>query len=87
MEFFDVKTLHYVTEEKMRRSLYATFVDKDTGRESLVEKFPEAKEIIVRQHNFQWCVLCTSDCMVVIHALDKYILVLIGWFKHFTAVI
>jgi len=53
----------------MRRSLYATFVDKDTGRESLVEKFPEAKEIIVRQHNFQWCVLCTSDSMVVIHAL------------------
>ncbi|KAH3871032.1 hypothetical protein DPMN_034226 [Dreissena polymorpha] len=41
-------------EEKDKKSIYATFVDKDTGRASLVEKFPEAKEISVRQHNFQW---------------------------------
>ncbi|WAQ96716.1 hypothetical protein MAR_029406 [Mya arenaria] len=44
----------HVDEEKLKRSLFATFVDKDTGRDSLVEKFPEAKDITVRQHNFQW---------------------------------
>lgn len=38
----------------MKRSLYATYVDKDTGKEQLEEKFPEAKEITLRQHNFQW---------------------------------
>lgn len=37
-----------------RRSLYATYVDKDTGKDSLTEKFPEAKTITVSQHNFQW---------------------------------
>ncbi|XP_053392709.1 heterogeneous nuclear ribonucleoproteins A2/B1-like isoform X2 [Mercenaria mercenaria] len=40
--------------EKMKRSLFATYVDKDTGKDQLVEKFPEAKEITLRQHNFQW---------------------------------
>ncbi|KAL4240252.1 hypothetical protein ACF0H5_001046 [Mactra antiquata] len=40
--------------EKLKRSLFATWVDKDTGKASLEEKFPEAKEITLRQHNFQW---------------------------------
>lgn len=38
----------------MKRSLFATYVDKDTGKDSLTEKFPDAKEIVLRQHNFQW---------------------------------
>lgn len=48
-----------IEEEKKRvdlvkRSIFATYVDKDTGKEQLEEKFPEAKEITLRQHNFQW---------------------------------
>ena len=48
--------LIYCIVEKMKRSLFATYVDKDTGKDSLVEKIPDAKEIVLRQHNFQWYV-------------------------------
>lgn len=40
--------------EKMKSSLFATYVDKDTGKDQLTEKFPEAKAITLRQYNFQW---------------------------------
>lgn len=40
--------------ELQKRSIYATYVDKDTGKDSLVEKFPEAKVVTMAQYNFQW---------------------------------
>ena len=52
--FFKMNLYITLTAELMKRSLYATYVDKDTGKEQLEEKFPEAKEITLRQHNFQW---------------------------------
>lgn len=56
-----------ISAEKMKRSLFATYVDKDTGKDQLTEKFPEAKEITLRQHNFQWYCL-----FVVIYNLYEY---------------